>query len=72
MRGRNLSGIEKLLRPAFGVNENGDQPAEDRQQRHDESRAPPWVKLSVVTEIAFVTLGNLLLRARGFRHRLSI
>jgi hypothetical protein len=26
----------------------------------------------VVTEIAFVTLGDLLLRATGFRHRLSI
>lgn len=71
VRGRDFSGVEKFLRAAVRINENDEQPAKDRQQADDESRAPPGMEPAIVTEIAFVALGDLLLRATGFGHRLS-
>ena len=69
--GRNVSGVKKCLAAATRKKKNREQTAEDRQQADDQPCPPPGMKATVITEIAFVTLGDLLLRARRFRHRLS-
>ena len=68
---RNFAGGKKSFAAAMWEKKNRKQAAEDRQQADDESRPPPGMKPAVITEVAFVTLGDLLLRASRFRHRLS-
>ena len=72
VRGRDFSGVKKTFAPATREKTNREQAAENCEHADDQSRAPPRMQPPVVTEIAFVTLGDLLLRATGFRHRFSI
>ena len=72
MRGRDFARVEKSFATVIAEEKDRDQSAKDRQQTNDEPRTPPGVKAAVVTEIAFVALGDLFLRARQFRHRLNI
>jgi hypothetical protein len=71
VRGRNFAGVEKTFAAATRKQKNREQSAEDRCEADNQARATPGMETPVVPEIAFVTLGNLLLRATGFRHRLS-
>jgi len=68
VRGRDFAGVEKTFVPATREKTNREQAAENCEQADDQSRASPRMQAPVVTEIAFVTLGDLLLRATGFRH----
>jgi len=65
---RNFTGIKKSFAPATWEKKNRKQAAEDRQQTDDKSRAPPGMKPAVITEVAFVTLGDLLLRSGRLGH----
>jgi hypothetical protein len=72
VRRRDLAGVKKRFAAAALKKKNRNEPAKDRHQIHNQSRPTPWMQPAVVTEIALVTLSDLLLRACGFRHRLSI
>ena len=50
---------------------NREQSAKERCETDNQPRTTPGMEPPVVSEIAFVTLGDLLLRATGFRHRFS-
>ena len=69
--GCNFAGVKKSFATATREEKNREQPAEDCCQTDDQPRPSPGMEPPIVPEIAFVTLGNLLLRATGFRHRLS-
>jgi len=69
--GCDLAGVKKSFLTAARENKNCEQPAEDRDQADNQSCEPPRMKAPVVAEIAFVALGDLLLRARRSRHRFS-
>src|SRR5437764_3217724 len=68
---RDFAGVKKTFAPATWEQENREQTAKNRQQADDEPCPTPRMKPAIITEIAFVTLGDLLLRASRFRHRLS-
>lgn len=70
--GRDFSGVEESFVPATLEEKDRDQTTEDHDQTDNESHLPPRMQPAIVAEIAFVPLGDLLLRASGFRHRLSI
>ena len=65
---RNFTGIKKSFAAATREEKNRKQAAEDRQQTDDKSGAPPGMKAAVITEVAFVTLGDLLLRSGRLGH----
>ena len=69
----NFPGIEKCL-PAVHLKKNDARdPADDREEADPVTRATPGVLLFVITEIAFVALGNLFLcSARRGHGRRSI
>ena len=68
VRGGDLAGIKKRLPPPTRKKKNRDQSAKNGEQADNQARATPRMEPAVVTEVAFVTLGDLLLRARRFRH----
>lgn len=70
--GRDFAGIKKGFVPRTLKEKNRNQAAENRDHTDDQSHLSPRVQPAIVTKIAFVALGDLLLRASGFRHRLSI
>src|ERR1700704_3415220 len=69
--GGKRAGVKKFLRRSFVRKPNRGQTAEKENQTDDEARAAPSVQFSVITEIAFVALGDLLLRASRTGHWLS-
>lgn len=71
MRGRDFAGVEKSFAAIITEEKNCEQSAKESDQTNDESRPSPRMKPAVISEIAFVALGDLLLRASGFRHRFS-
>ena len=68
VRGRDFAGVKKGLATPAREKKNRDQAAHNSEQTDNQSRPTPRMQPAVVTEIAFVTLGDLLLRARRFRH----
>ena len=71
VRGRNFAGVEKTFAAAPREQKNREQSAKERCETDNQPRTTPGMEPPVVSEIAFVTLGDLLLRATGFRHRFS-
>lgn len=64
----NFPGVEKRFAPAFLESKNCDQSADDGERADDDTRATPRMQITIVTEVAFVALGDLLLRASGLGH----
>jgi hypothetical protein len=62
---RNFAGVKESFATVLLKKPDRDQSAKDREQTDNESRAPPGVKSAIITEIAFVTLGDLFLGAFG-------
>lgn len=72
MRAGNFSGVKKCFASAALKKQNRDQTTEERNQTDNQPCPAPRVEPAIITEVAFVALGDLLLRASGFRHRLNI
>ena len=63
--------VKKLFRRAFVGKPDRGQAADKENQTNNQSGAAPSVQFSVIAEIAFVALGDLLLRASRAGHGLS-
>src|ERR1700730_7960510 len=55
--------VKKFLRSPFVKKPNRGQTTDEENQTDNEPGAPPGVEFSVIDEITFVALGDLLLRA---------
>ena len=64
--------VKKFLGGSFVKKPNGEKSADECHQADDESCPSPCMQFVVIAEIAFVTLGDLLLRASGFGYRRSV
>lgn len=69
----NFPGVEKSFPAARLKKDDADDSTDDREKADPRTRTPPRVQPIVITEVAFVALGNLLLRStRGGHDKGSI
>lgn len=67
--GGNCARVEKCFTAAHLKNGDADDPADDGQNADPSARPPPRMQPTVIAEIGFVALGDLLLRASWLCHR---
>src|ERR1700730_18456199 len=65
---RNLAGVEKLLVAVHLKKNDAREPTDDGDEADPATRATPGMLFVVITEIAFVALGNLFLRSARRGH----
>jgi hypothetical protein len=68
---RNGSGVEEFFVAVPLKKNDAREAAGEREEAGAEARNPPWMLPFVITEIAFVTLGDLLLGASRRGHGLN-
>jgi hypothetical protein len=71
VRGRYFAGVKKSFLSPAREKKNRQQTAQNCEQTDQKPCPSPRMKPTIITEVTFVTLGDLLLRATGFRHRLN-